>query len=224
MYGWGGSRPSLLAVLTPAADPALLSIEELRAAAGLAAGDDSQDTTLTSLGEEAAEWIASLCGVRTAGRNAPTMLRESLRETFPPGPRRSELILARRFIATVTSVTENNVTLTEDVDFVLLDDRGVLERQIGGYPVPWRWATIVVEYDAGFDNGSPANLPPVIKGVAADYVTQRYTSAGRDPSIRSETTVDLDTVAYRDAADARSAFEDNARERLWRFLAAGSFA
>jgi hypothetical protein len=196
---------------------ALLSPAELRAAAGLAVGDTSQDTSLDLLGLEAAEWIADICGIRTAGGNPPTIVAEGLRETFPAlwlGP---ELVLARRFVSDVV-VTENGEALTDGADFVVLDDRGVVQRMASGYGLHWCVVPIVVEYTAGFANGSPSSVPAAIRAVARDYVRLRYTAGGIDPLVRSETTVDLDSVTYRDAADSQGTFEEQARERLSRFL------
>ncbi len=212
-----GSR---IEVLTPATDLALLSPEELRAAAGLAEDDTAQDTTLALLGLEAAEWIADICGIRTAGANPPTVLAEELRETFPAMWSGPELVLARRFVSDVT-VTENGAAIAEGTDFVVVDDRGVLQRLSSGYGLPWQVAPIVVEYIAGFSNGSPSQVPAAIKAVARDYVRMRYGVNALAPDelrIRSETTNDLDSVSYFDTANSQSAFEEQARERLSRYL------
>lgn len=212
---------SRLEVVTPATDLALLSAAELRVAVGLAEDDASQDANLSMLGLEAAEWIAELCGIRTAGMNPPTVLAEELRETFPPAWRGADLVLARRFVSDVT-VTENSIALADGTDFVVLDDRGVIQRLASGYGLPWQVAPLVVEYTAGFSNGSPPNVPTAIKAVARDYVRMRYGIGALDPDelrIRSETTNDLDSHSYFDAASSQATFEEQARERLSRFLA-----
>lgn len=208
---------SRLEVLTPAPSLELLTVAELRAAAGLATGDASQDANLALLGLEAAEWIAGdICGIRTAGGNPPTVLAEEIRETFPAlwlGP---ELVLARRFVSDVT-VTENGSALA-DTDFVVLDDRGVIQRMTTGYGLRWQAAPIVVEYTAGFSNGSPSNVPAAIKAMARDYVRMRYTVGSLDPTVKSERTDDLDSVTYRDAGESRGSLEEDARQRLSRFI------
>lgn len=211
---------SRIEILTPATSLALLSAAELRVAAGLADSDTSQDTSLALLGLEAAEWIAEVCGIRTAGANPPTVLAEELRETFPSLWNGVELVLARRFVSDVT-VTENGSALVDGTDYVVLDDRGVIQRLASGYGLPWQVAPIVVEYTAGFSNGSPSNLPAAIKAVARDYVRMRYGVNALAPDemrIRSETTVDLDSVSYFDGANVRATFEEQARDRLSRFL------
>lgn len=209
---------SRLEILTPAADLALLSDEELRLAAGLAADDASQDASLADLGLEAAEWIADICGIRTAGGFPPTVLAEGLRETFPAVWSGVELVLARRFVSDVV-VTENGSALTNGTDFVVLDDRGVLQRMSSGYGLQWQAAPIVVEYTAGFGAGSPASaVPATIKAVAKDYVRLRYGIGSLDPLVRSETVNDVDSVTYRDTSDSQGGFEEAARERLARFL------
>jgi hypothetical protein len=213
-----GSR---LEVLTPATDLSLLSAAELRVAAGLADDDATQDTNLSLLGLEAAEWIAEVCGIRTAGARSPTVLAEELRETFPPAWRGVELVLARRFVDAVT-VTENGAALADGTDYVVLDGRGVIQRMSSGYGLQWQVGPIVVEYTAGFSSGSPSNVPAAIKAVARDYVRMRYGVNALDPDqlrVRSETTNDLDSVSYFDAASSQGTFEEQARERLSRFLA-----
>lgn len=210
---------SRLQVLTPATDLALLTAAELRAAAGLAAGNTTHDTQLAALGLEAAEWIAAdILDIRSAGGRVPTVLAEELRETFAPAYRGCELVLARRFLSDVT-VSENGVALVEDTDFVVHDDRGVLERVSSGYRAAWAVAPIVVEYTAGFENGSPSSVPPAIRAVASDYVGLRYSIAGRDPMVRSETVDDIDSVTYRDSSDSHGTFAEAARQRLSRYIA-----
>lgn len=209
---------SRLQVITPATDAELLTAMELRVAAGLAESDETHDTALASLGLEAAEWIADLLGIRAASGRVPTVIAEVIRETFAPAWRGSELVLARRFVSDV-AVMENGGVLVEDTDFTVHDDRGMLERVSNGFQTAWAVAPIVVDYTTGFVNGSPSSVPPTIKAVAADYVALRYSAAGRDPMIRSETTNDIDSFTYRDAADSHGSFEETARERLSRYIA-----
>lgn len=212
---------SRLEVLTPATNLQLLTAAELRVAAGLADDDATQDTSLAVLGLEAAEWVAEIIGIRTAGARPPTVLAEGLCETFPAlwlGP---ELVLARRFVSDVT-VTENGAVLADGIDFVVLDDRGVIQRMSSGYGLQWQPAPVVVEYTAGFSNGSPSNIPAAIKAVTRDYVQRRYGATALAPDelrVRSETTNDLDSVSYFDAASGGATFEEQARSRLSRFLA-----
>lgn len=209
-------------IITPASDLAVLSVEELRTAAGLAANDTSQDVALASLGLEAAEWVAELCGVRAAGSNPPTFLAEDVRETFANSlyrARRSDLILSRRFV-TITSLTENGIALTEGTDFVVDDDGGIVERQMSGFPTCWLYGAIVIEYTAGFAGGSPNSVPAVLKSVMMDYVQLQNSNLSRDPAVRSETTVDLDSVTYfqNPAVNSGSSFEETARSKLSRFI------
>lgn len=209
---------SRLQVITPASDVALLTATELRVAAGLAEDDATHDTALASLGLEAAEWIADILDIRAAGGRVPTVIAEGVRETFSPAWRGYELMLARRFVSDVT-VTESGSVLVEDTDFVVNDDRGVLDRLSSGYRIAWAAAPIVVDYTAGFANGSPSSVPPAIKAVARDFVALRYSAAGVDPMIKSETTNDIDSFTYRDAADSQGSFAEAARERLSRYIA-----
>lgn len=199
---------------SPQADPALLSDAELSVAAdGLDGAQDSPAGTLAALGLEAAEWIATLCGVSGIDGNPPTLKPEDLVETFRiRGTEPRSLILARRFVSDVT-VVENGSTLTEDTDFVVIGDAGIVRRLSGDAVICWPCGTIVVTYTAGL-----ATIPPVLKAVAQDYVRMRLSTTDRDPLERSVQVEGLDTVSYREAAQGESGFVDMARERLARFI------
>lgn len=213
-------------IITPASDLAILTPQELRAAINLSPTDTSQDAILAPLGLEAAEWVAELCGVRTAGKHPPTFLAEDVRETFykTAHVHKPTLILSRRFV-TVTSLTENGVPLTEGTDFVVDDDGGIIERYIAGYPARWLYGTIVVEYTAGFNSGSPStDVPSIIKSVMSDYIQFQRSNQIHDPLVRSETTVDLDSVTYQNITSQWGAFDDAARNKLARFITGRGFA
>lgn len=199
---------------SPAADLALLSAAELLAAIeGVGGTDESPDTELTALGLEAAEWVATLCGVSGINGSTPTLKAEDVEETYrivDTGPK--ALITARRFIADV-AVTENGSALVEDIDFIVEGDAGIVRRLSADVITKWPTGKIVVTYTAGF-----AVVPELIKAVAADYVKMRRTQRGVDPLERSVSVEGLDSVSYRDGADGIAGFDEAARARLSRYL------
>ncbi|CAN7295414.1 hypothetical protein LJR221_001438 [Agrobacterium tumefaciens] len=167
-------------VTTPASNLSLLTIEQLRAAAGLADGDASRDEELNALGQSISTDIAVACNVADDGINPPTLLKETVSETFWVCHRPDELILSRRFISSIASVSEAGSVLAADAYFL---DRGagLLNRANSGRP--WTWATgqLVISYDAGF-----ATVPADLVAAATDLVRIRLSSSSRDPLVKSE--------------------------------------
>lgn len=199
---------------SPAADLALLSADELDAAAtGMPGAEDNPAGTLAALGLEAAEWVASLCGVSGIEGSTPTLKAEDLVETFRvigTGPK--ALILARGFVSAV-AVTEDGTALVEHTDFVVSHDAGIVRRLSSDDIVRWPVGKIVVSYTAGF-----ATVPPALKAAAQDYVRMRLSERDRDPLLRSEAVEGLDSVSWRVAGAGEQTFAASARQRLARFI------
>lgn len=203
-----------LEIITPAESLALLSAEELRIAAGLAVDDSSQDEALEKLGLQAAEQIATRCGVGTAGSYPPTLLLESLEETFWLGRDERGLQLSRRFVQAVT-VTLNDAELSEGTDFIVDGDRGRITRLSNGWPICWTChSKIVVDYDAGFASD---NVPEALKAIAADYVRLLNLRTDLNPLERSISVEGLDSVTYKDGGGADADFWSSADATLERY-------
>ena len=202
-----------LASNSPAADLALLTDAELDLAADGFDGDaDSPSGTLAALGLEAAEWIATECGISGIDGNPPTLKQEDLIETFRiVGTAPKSLLLARGFVSDV-SVTEDGTALTEDTDFVVSGDAGIVRRISSDEVIAWKAGTVVVSYTAGF-----AAVPPVLKSVATDYIRVKLAQRERDPMMRSETAEGLGTISYRDGSDTESNFAATVADRLRRY-------
>jgi len=167
-------------VTTPASDLSLLTIEQLRAAAGLADGDASRDDELSALGKSISIDIAVACNVADDGINPPTLLKETVSETLWVCDRPEELILSRRFISSILSVSEAGSALSADGYFL---DRGagLLNRANGGRPWTWARGQFVISYDAGF-----SSVPADLMSAATDLVRIRLSSSSRDPLVKSE--------------------------------------
>jgi hypothetical protein len=93
----------MLTISSPNTDRSLLTLAELRAAAG--ATDGSQDAVLTPLGNYVAAMITKACNVARAGAIPPTLRLETVSETFRLKSQQSSLVLARRPVVSFTSVT-----------------------------------------------------------------------------------------------------------------------
>lgn len=171
---------STFTVVTPAADPSLLTIEQLRAAAGLVASDASRDSELTELGARVSADITAACRIRGDGVHIPTLRREAVREAFRQRGCDDLLFLARRFISDLTSVADAGTALVE-TDTILDAEAGLLYRISGTCELPWRRGDAVVEYTAGFDT-----VPADLVGAAMDLARLRLSANARDPLVKGE--------------------------------------
>ena len=165
-----------LTITDEADDLQLLTIAEMRAAAGVS--DDSEDASLTALGLRIAAAITSECNVAVGTGADPTLLQETLTETFY-FVNGEILPLSRRFDITITSVVEDDITLDAD-EYMVDPETGFLTRlDDEGYPCRWRAQKIVVVYDAGFET-----VPGDLKQVALDSFRTFYMEATRDPLVK----------------------------------------
>ncbi|TPN34793.1 hypothetical protein [Mesorhizobium sp. B1-1-6] len=171
---------STFTVVTPAANYSLLTIEQLRVAAGLTAGDASRDGELTELGARVSADIASACQVRGDGVHVPTLRSETVRETFRQGGCDDMLFLARRFVSDLVSVSDAGTTLiTDDTD--LDAEAGLLQRICGTRTLVWTRGDAIIEYTAGL-----TDVPADLAGAAMDLARLRLSTDARDPLVKSE--------------------------------------
>jgi hypothetical protein len=172
---------SIVSIVTPTDDRALLTIQELRDAADVS--DRSQDADLRALGLRVANRIAYACRIRRGGAVPATLRQETILETFRERhhiglgrwPRR--LRLARRPIISVSSLTHDGVT--QDTTNLLIDaSAGMIEWYSGRGA--FYGNTIAVQYVAGWDI-----VPDDLK-LAATMLVQQYLAAqDQEPGLRS---------------------------------------
>jgi hypothetical protein len=172
---------SLFEIVTPATDPNLLTIEQLRVVAGLAANDASRDTELTALGQQITADICSACRVRSDGVNPPTLRREVVRETFRERGCHSTLFLSRMFATDIISASDAGNALVS-TDTYLDGEAGMVHRVSGAGDLYWRFGDAVVQYEAGFDE-----VPADLVGIAMDLARLRLSAASVDPLVKSTT-------------------------------------
>jgi hypothetical protein len=159
----------VLSVTAQAEDRSLLTIAELRSAAGVT--DGSQDTDLRALGARVAAAITSACHIVADGAKPPTLRLETLSQTIRlHAHHRSEIVLARRPVVAISSVTEDGTALTSS-DYEIEASAGVLRRvDTNGNVSCWpRYAKIVVAYQAGWEA-----VPDDLKLAAARLVASSW--------------------------------------------------
>lgn len=180
----------MFSVDTPAASRALLSAQELRLAAGLAANDTSNDTRLGVLGLRVSDAIARHCKVAEDGVNPPSLLSEVCSETIRLDGPREKLILSRRFVTAVSAVTENSVGLGSG-GYEIEKAAGLLVRLSSDRPIYWTGAKVIVQYTAGF-----ATPYDDLKQAAELFVRQLLSATGRDPMVKRERVDNVSETEY----------------------------
>ncbi|WP_371346472.1 hypothetical protein [Ancylobacter sp. IITR112] len=170
----------MFTVTVPAEDRKLLTIEQLREAAGLEAGDVSRDGALESLGLAVADRIAQECAVTSDGVHIPTLKRETVSQTFRLSSSVSALILARRFVASVSSLTIDGVAAAAS-DYELAAAAGMTRRLYDGRYGLWCPAVVVVSYQAGF-----SAVPDDLALAAMQAVQEQWSAKNRDPLLKRD--------------------------------------
>lgn len=169
----------MLIVTTHATDPLLMTDEQMRLAAGLAADDTSQDAALALLNARISAEIYDYAGVAIGDNGKePTLRQETLTETFrcpPSGP----LILSRRHNVEIVSVAIDGETL-DPTGYEVEAESGLLNRVVDQHLSRWRGSLITVAYKAGF-----VTVPPALVGAASDLIRFRRSEVERDPLVRS---------------------------------------
>jgi hypothetical protein len=193
----------VLVVTTPAPDYSLLSIAELRSAAGVS--DGSKDTDLLALGLDVAAAIARHCRIVSAGASPVTLRKETLTETirFRTGPlllgntiqarqvrERDCLLLSRRPIVSIASITQDDTLLDPTQDYEIQSAAGLVLRLASDRIYTWVAEKIVVVYDAGW-----ATVPGDLKRAAKMVVGSLWAAGTRDPNLKR---IQIDGVSVRE--------------------------
>jgi hypothetical protein len=164
---------SRFSVTSPATELSLLTVAELRAAAGV--DDGSQDAALLAMGRSVSTAIARHCNIADDGVNPPSLLRETCTEIFRwsgCGP----LKLARRPVTSITSVEIDGDAIdaadyeVAGRDLYALSDDTIAE---------WQSGKITVVYVAGY-----STAPGDLKVAASKLVTDTRGEIGRESSLK----------------------------------------
>ncbi|MER9056427.1 hypothetical protein [Mesorhizobium sp. M0910] len=175
----------ILTVTTPATSLALLTVGEARAALGLTTG--ARDADLTRAINRISAAIQRACNLATDGLTPPTLLSETLTDTFrldcrPAGP----LILSRRRVSAINSVVENDEPLVA-ADYLIDPPSGLFDRLCSDRRSSWPSGKIVVEYVAGF-----STVPDDLKLAAETWLRMLWRDGYEtpaqiaDPMLKSE--------------------------------------
>jgi hypothetical protein len=169
---------SRFTVTSQTADVLLLSIDELRSAAGLS--DASEDVSLRALGEQVSVAIARACGIAGDGVNMPTVKRETCSEVFRLEKCLPRLTLARRPVASISSLhigSDEQASTAYEFDVA----SGRVSRLSGDCEIDWPKGKITVAYVAGYET-----VPADLKLAASKAVALLYTETGRDSNLKRE--------------------------------------
>lgn len=194
---------NLFEVVTPVATVAL---RRLTSAANVRAvlfeSDTADDTLIGTIIDRVSARFAWYCGLaRDAAGTPPTFGRETLRATFDSvsdycAADERELKLPWRVpVTTISSVTEDGVAVSSGE--YRSKPGSFLERLDGdGNPSYWSPGKIVVQFIAGWDLSSVANVPPEVEAAAIEQVKLEYLAADRDPAIASEAVPEVYSARF----------------------------
>lgn len=112
----------------------------------------------------------------------------------------SEVLLSRRPVRTITSVTEDGTLLTEGADYLTNKATGCLERLSGEELSIWSFSKLTVAYDAGWQVPSSASrdLPYEIEEATIYTVSSRLNelSPNGDREISNESLDGVYSASY----------------------------
>lgn len=171
---------SILTVTSAASSYDLTTLANVKAELGIT--DGGSDAVLSRYISGASQAAAQFCN-----RVFPS---ETVSEQFLP--RRYDrficsgvapLQLWRWPLITVTSVTEDDVLLVADQDFLVDAKNGQLTRvdSSSGFPRTWPNVAIVVVYSAGY-----ASIPADLEDAIIRMVTKRWSAKGRDSTLKQQ--------------------------------------
>lgn len=179
----------MIAIETPCSDRALLTLAEIKAAVGETGTEN--DGALEALALRVSDMISDLCGVARDGINPPTLLAEEITETIRFAVGQPALLLSRRFVSDIDSVTIAGSEISAG-GYELEPASGVIRRiDTSDNLIAWPAGKTVIVYTAGFD--AP---PEPLKAAAKDLARIAWNAEGSNPLIRSETHDGLGTFQY----------------------------
>jgi hypothetical protein len=181
----------MLTIVSPNIDRGLLTLPELRSAAGVT--DEARDAELEALGGYISALITNACAVTRSGAIPPTLRLESVIETFndhpdwyhraawPHARAVDSLRPSRLPIVSIEQIVEGAVTL--DPSEYEIDGARIF-RLTGGRRSHWRHERTTVTYTAGW-----ADVPLDLKYAAIKFVQVALVQGGRDPLLKRKVTV-----------------------------------
>lgn len=178
---------STFTVSTAAATTALTTLDRLKAELSITSTDE--DDYLTGMLDRLSAALCDALTVAAAEDGTITLGRETLVETHRLEKSKKKLYLARYPFVSMTSVVENDVTLTTDDWRIGNSVYGVLERvNEDDVEIEWPSGNIVTTYVAGWllPGDAGRNLPFPIEDAIFDTIKASRFDRTRNPSLRSE--------------------------------------
>lgn len=178
-------------VVSAASSKALITLSDVKLELGITGTTD--DTWLTSVIDRASLAAAQYCN--------RTLVSETVKDQF--WPQRDgypwiipggiwPLQLTRWPVSSVSSVVENDVTLTVTTDYLLRSAEGQLVRlDSRAYPKKWPAFTIAVQYVAGYQT-----IPSDLQDAVIRMVKSRWFMRSRDPLLKQEDVPGVYSAAY----------------------------
>jgi hypothetical protein len=186
-------------VIAPASSLALVSLDQAKVALGIDPADTSKDALIQQYIDQVSLAIDNYCD-RTFVRQTYRDQNRYVCNWLAPG----KPLMTRQWPiplddggAPVLTVSEDSA-LVDPVQWEVEIETGSLYRLDTSAAVnSWTGNLIVIDYDAGYDE-----IPPDVQGAALEYLMVRWSSAGRDPALRSETIPDVISQTYTDTTIA----------------------
>lgn len=161
-----------LTISVAASDRSLLSIAEMRTAAGVP--DASQDAFLATLADMTDDALARVCGLAEAPPTPPTFRVETMTEVMRDCSRAPHLLLARRPVVSVASVTIDGTEL-DAAEYEVIAETGFLYRLSSDARIVWTFDKATIVYQAGW-----ATVPPALKLAAMKTLRTFWHENGPD--------------------------------------------
>lgn len=201
----------MFTVSVPAANTAFTTLDAVKTELGIE--DKASDLWLIKQIDSVSATACQVLGVAQAEDGSRTLGRETLVETMD---RRScwpwttalrpiiasrehdaKLVLSRRPIVSITSITEDGVAV-DAADFEVAKSEGTIKRLDNLFPCAWPASLIVVTYVAGWlmpadDN---RNLPEDWENAVISTVKAAWFARNRDPNIKSENIPGVRQIDY----------------------------
>lgn len=203
----------MLTLISPAADRNILTLAEIKAA--LSITDSDSDLRLQTLGLQVSDTISDFCGVVTDGMSPATLLSEKVQETIRLTDPLSTIILSRRFVSSISSITLAGVEVSPSLYTV---DRasGLLRHiDVNGWPDNWPAGVWSITYVAGF-----ASAPTPLKLAAATLLRDIFSTQDRDPLLRMEMVEGVGRQDFYQSASSSTGLPDAVTQMLSPYCAA----
>lgn len=153
----------------------------------------THDTKLQRWITSTSKRFAKICETVFPEENVSEVFRQGYPWSTWHGATRpgSPLVLTRRPVTLVTSVTEDTKLLAENVDYEVEYDSGLIYRLTSNSRSQWRGSVITVPYSAGF-----YPIPEDVQGAILTILTHKWALNGRDPMLRSFSIEGVGSEAY----------------------------